>query len=78
MQAFNSTQTNVDKDDPWSGILATAAFKNFSTINGLKFYSTRQLIFGRDMTLPIKQKVDWELIRHQNQAQINKDNTRNI
>ena len=28
------------------------------------------------MILPIKYEVDWELIRQQNQSQINKDNIR--
>ena len=35
-----------------------------------------QLLFGRDMILPIKHNVDWELISQQNQAQINKYNIR--
>ena len=49
---------------------------NFSTANRLKVYTSGQLIFGRDMILPMKNKTDWELIGHHNQAQINKDNTR--
>ena len=31
-----------------------------------------QLVFGRDIILPIKHKVDWELIRQTKQTQINK------
>ena len=31
-----------------------------------------QLIFGRDMIIPIKCNEDWELIRHKNQSKINK------
>ena len=42
----------------------------------LKGYVPVQLFFGRDMTLPIKHKVDWGLICQQNQMQINKDNIR--
>ena len=34
-----------------------------------------QLVFDCDMFLPIKHKVDWELIRQKNQTQTNKDNT---
>ena len=33
-----------------------------------------QLIFGRDIIIPIKHRVDWELIRQQKQTQINRDN----
>ena len=36
---FNITQTYVDKDDPWMGILAAAEFEISSTKNGLKCYS---------------------------------------
>ena len=42
----------------------------------LKCYSPVQLVFGRDMILPIKHKVDWELLGHQEQRQINKHNIR--
>ena len=38
-------------------------------------YSLGQLVFGCYIILPIKHKVDWELIRQQKQTQINKDNT---
>ena len=31
-----------------------------------------QLIFGRDMIIPIKCNEDWEIIRHKNQSKINK------
>ena len=40
----------------------------------LKAYSPGQLVFGCDMILPIKQMVDYKLIRQKKQAQINKDN----
>ena len=60
---FNITQTYVDKYDPWWGILAAAEFATFSTTNRLKSYSPGQLVFGRDIILLIKHRVDWELIR---------------
>ena len=47
-----------------------------STTNRGKGCSLGQLIFGRDMTLPIKHRVYWDLIRQQKQAQINRYNTR--
>ena len=34
------------------------------------------ILFGCDMILLIKHMVDWELLRHQKQTQINKDNIR--
>ena len=55
-------------------ILAAAYFSILSTANTLKGYSTGQLVFGRDMILLIKHKVDWELILQINRTQINKYN----
>ena len=72
------TQTYVDEDEPWLGILAASEFAIFSTTNRLKGYSPGQLVFGRDIIILIKHTVDWELIRQQNQTQIDKDNIREI
>ena len=33
-----------------------------------------KLVFGRDMIIPIKHEVDWELMRQKNQSQIDKYN----
>ena len=73
VRTFNIKETYIDKDDPWSGILAVEAFLIRSTTNKLKIYITRQLLLGCDMILPIKHKVYWELIRQRKQVQINKD-----
>ena len=73
VQNFNITQSYVKKYDPWSGIFSETAFEIFSTTNSLKGYSPVQLVFGHDMILPIKHKVDSELIRQKKQTQINKD-----
>ena len=75
VQTCNITHNCVDKYDPCLGILSAAAFAIFSTTNNQKVYSLGQLIFGRDMIIPIKYTVDCDLIRQQKQAQIIKDNT---
>ena len=74
VRTCNITQTYVDKDDPWSGILAAAEFAIFSTTNRFKGYSPGQLLFGLNMILPIKYKVDWELTRQCKQTQMNNNN----
>ena len=76
VRTFNIQQKYVDKNDPWTGILDAAAFEIRSTTSGQKGYSLGQIIFGRDMILLIKHRVDWELISQQKQTQINKDNDR--
>ena len=55
---FNVQQTYVDKNDPWTGILAAVAFAIILTTNRKKGYSPGQLIFFRDMILQIKNEVD--------------------
>ena len=59
VRTCNITQSYVDKDDPWSGILAAPEFAIFSTTNMAKDYSRGQLIFGRFMILLKNYKVDW-------------------
>ena len=73
---FNVQQTYLDKNDLWADILDASEFANGSTTSRQKGYSPGQLIFGRDMILPIKHMVDWELIRQRKQTQINRDNSR--
>ena len=73
---YISTQPYVDEDDPWTGILAEVAFSILSTTNSKKGYIPVQLIFGRDIILPIKHRMDCKLICHRKQMQINIDKTR--
>ena len=64
IQTFDiSNRTYVDENDPWTGILAAAAFTIHSKTYRQNGYSQSQLIFGHDMILLIKNRVDWELIR---------------
>ena len=68
VQTYNINRTYVDEDDQISVILTAAAFSILSTENRLKDYSPGQLLFGRDIIIPIKYTVDKELIRQQKQA----------
>ena len=43
---FNITETYVDKDDAWAGILAVGAFTIFSKKISFKGYSPAQLVIG--------------------------------
>ena len=76
VQTYNISHTYVDKEEPWSGILAAAALKTNSTTNRKKYYSPFYLIFGHEMILPIKHTVDWELICQRKQTENNNDNIR--
>ena len=59
MWTFNISQTYVDEDDPWTGILAAVAFAILSKTNRQKGYSPGQLIFGCVIINLIKHRVDW-------------------
>ena len=61
----------MDQDDPWMVILATAAFAVRYILHIIKYYTLGQLLFGRDMVLPIKYIANWKLIRQHKQSQIN-------
>ena len=58
VRTFNISQTYVDINYPWTGILATSAFTMFSTTNIFKVYITSQLFFGPDIILPIEHELD--------------------
>ena len=52
------------------GILVAAAFAVRSTYQTTKGKSPGQLVFGRDMILPINHLADWRYIRQHKQTQI--------
>ena len=55
------------------GILAAAAFAVRSTYHMTKGKSPGQLVFARDMILPINHVADWKYIRQRKQTQIDND-----
>ena len=66
----------MEKDESWSCILAAVVFKKWTTANMLKFYSMGKLVIGRDRSILITKMLDWELIHHKKQTQIDKNNIR--
>ena len=54
-------------------ILAAAALAVLSTYHRGGIKSPGQLVFSRDMILPINHVADWRYIRQHKQTQINKD-----
>ena len=72
-RTYNLQETYVDDADPWMGILAAADFVVISTYHMIKQKVPGQLLFVRDMILPINHVTDWRYIRQCKQTQINKD-----
>ena len=54
MRTYNIKKIYVDKYDPCSGTLVTEDLATLSILNGLKGYSTVQLVVGRDTIISIK------------------------
>ena len=53
----------MNKQDPWSGVLASAAWAIRSTIHSVFDATPGQIIFGRDMIYDLSFRVKWNEIR---------------
>ena len=64
----------LDKDDPFGGILAATMFAVRSTYNTTTQATAMQLVFGRDGVFNIPFKANWDIIQQRKQQIINKNN----
>ena len=74
LRTFELEQRELDDNDPWSPFLSAVAFAIRSTHHTTLGATPAQLVFNRDMILPIQMQFDWERIRKQRQQTINKNN----
>ena len=65
---------NIDKEDPFSGILSAVAFATRATVHTTLGATPSQLVFGRDAILNTKFEADWALIRARKQKLIDQNN----
>jgi transposase InsO family protein len=68
--------TTINKDDPWSGILAASMFAVRDTYHTTLRASPMQLVFGREAILNVKHVTDWDHITQLKQERINANNKR--
>jgi hypothetical protein len=66
----------MDEKDPWGPCSASAAYAIRSTFHTTLKATQGQLVFGRDMVLPIKFMADWGAIEQQRQKEIGRNNRR--
>jgi transposase InsO family protein len=66
----------MDEKDPWGQFLTSAAYEIRSTFCTTLKAIPGQLVFGRDMVLPIKFKTDWGAIKKQRQKEMGHNNKR--
>jgi hypothetical protein len=76
LRTFELQERELDATDPWSSFLASAAFAIRSTYHTTLGASPGQLVFGRDMLLPIKFKANWAEIKARRQDEIRRNNER--
>jgi hypothetical protein len=60
----------MDDKDAWGPFLASAAYAISSTFHTTLKATPGQLVFGRDMVLPIKFMADWRAIEQQRQKEM--------
>ena len=66
----------LDPINPWAPYLNAAAFAIRSTFHTTLGATPAQLVFGRDMVLPIRYMADWALIEEARQQEIERNNMR--
>jgi hypothetical protein len=76
LRTFELQEREMDINDPWASFLASAAFAIRSTYHTTLGASPGQLVFGRDMLLPIKFKANWAEIKARRQDEIRRNNER--
>ncbi len=76
LRTFELEKRDLDEKDPWTPFLTAAAYAICSTYHTMLQAMPGQLVFGRDMILPIKFRADWARIRHQRQEAMVKNNDR--
>ena len=76
LRTQNLQQQDFDCEDTWPNILASVAFAIRSSVHHTLGATPSQLVFNRDMILPVKYLADWHLIKGRKQARIDKSNSR--
>jgi hypothetical protein len=66
----------MDEKDQWGPFFASAAYAIRSTFHTTLKATPGQLVFGRDMVLPIELMADWGAIEQQRQKEMGHKNRR--
>ena len=76
IRTFDLNNTEVEEENPWSGILAATMFAIRSTVHTTSQYTPMQLVFGRDSILNVAHTANWKLIQARKQRLIRQNNLR--
>ena len=75
LRTFELEEQELSERDPWGPFLAAAAFAIRSTLHTTLKARTAQLVFQRDMRLPIQFTADSARISAQKQAETDRNHT---
>ena len=76
LRTFQLEERELNKDDPWSEFLAAIGYAIRCTYHTTLEATPAQLVFGRDMFLPISFEANWAKIQQKRQKEINRNNER--
>eukprot|EP00957_Ditylum_brightwellii_P076637 5825605-Ditylum_brightwellii.AAC.1 len=72
IRSFEVHDTNIDKKDPWTGILCALSFVARATVHTTMQATPMQLGLGRDATLNVKHESNWKYINKRKEKLIKK------
>ena len=76
LRSFELTKRDLPDENTWEPFLSATAFAIRSTYHTTLQATPGQLVFGRDMILPLKFKADWAQIQLSKQKRIDESNQR--
>ena len=76
LRTFELENQELDEHYPWTPFLSATVWAIRSTYHTVLDATPGQVVFGRDMILPIQFKTDWASIQLRRKEQIQKDNDR--
>jgi transposase InsO family protein len=74
LRTFRVHSTELDKEDPWSGILGAVMFATRATIHSTSRATPAQLVFGRDAMLNVQHEANWTYIKERRDKISSKNN----
>jgi hypothetical protein len=74
LRTANIDCREMDEKDPWGTFLSSAAYTIHSTFHTTLKATPGQLVFGRDIVLPILFLADWVAMEQQRQKEMGRNN----
>ena len=76
LRTFELESQQLDSKDPWTRFLSATAFAIRSTYHTTLEATPAQLVFGRDMLLPVKFEANWAQLKMKRQQEMLRNNER--